>query len=58
MQFDGKYHPFTCANRSDGKHEIIGNDLGTLIPTVNGWICPFCEYTQSWAYIIPNQDGE
>jgi hypothetical protein len=43
-------HPFTCPNRGDGKHVSIGSDLGMLIPTVRGWICPFCEHTQNWAH--------
>lgn len=43
-------HPFTCPNRGDGKHTEIGSDLGMLVPTVRGWICPFCDYTQDWAH--------
>jgi hypothetical protein len=41
-------HPFTCANRAD--HPVVAGDKGVLVPTVRGWICPFCDYTQSWAY--------
>ena len=37
-------HPFTCPNRSDGKHHVT-SDLGALVPTMNGWTCPNCDYT-------------
>lgn len=40
-------HPFTCANRGDGKHRT---DTGVLVPTGDGWICPDCDYTQNWAH--------
>lgn len=49
-QLNFQRHPFTCANRGDGNHERVFNDLGVLIPTVRGWICPFCDYTQDWAH--------
>lgn len=45
-----RMHPFTCTNRGDGKHREVGGDLGALFPTVRGWICPFCDYTQAWAH--------
>lgn len=45
-----RMHPFTCVNRGDGNHRDIYGDLGALIPTVRGWICPFCDYTQNWAH--------
>jgi hypothetical protein len=41
-------HPFTCGKR-DG-HPTLHGDHGILIPTVNGWICQFCDYTQDWAH--------
>lgn len=44
------FHPFTCSNRGDGNHPIIGGDEGILVPTPDGWRCPFCEYTQDWAW--------
>ncbi len=50
FQTDGKMHPFTCRNRGNGKHATIGTDLGMLIPTIRGWACPFCNYTQTWAH--------
>lgn len=49
-QVDGQFHPYTCANRGDGKHRNVYGDLGALVPTVRGWICPFCDYTQNWAH--------
>lgn len=49
-QVAGGFHPFTCANRGDGNHREAYGDKGALIPTVRGWICPFCDYTQKWAH--------
>lgn len=43
-------HPFTCANRGDGNHGSEGGDLGVLIATVDGWVCPHCHYVQDWAH--------
>ena len=43
-----RMHPFTCGNRSD--HPVVAGDKGVLVPTVRGWICPFCDYTQDWAH--------
>lgn len=34
-------HPFTCGNRDD--HPVVAGDKGVLVPTVRGWICPFCD---------------
>lgn len=45
-QSTGEVHPFTCINRDDGNHR----DDGHLIPTVRGWICQYCGYTQDWAH--------
>lgn len=49
------YHPFTCANRGDGKHGDIDGDTGILVPTVRGWICRYCDYTQDWAHAFMAQ---
>lgn len=40
-------HPFTCGsgNRTDESH-LDGE--GVLKPTENGWVCPFCDYTQAY----------
>jgi hypothetical protein len=41
-------HPFTCGgNRTDEKH-LDGE--GILVATEDGWICPYCDYTQNWAH--------
>ena len=42
-----RMHPYTCPHRHD--HPVIAGDKGILVPTVRGWICPFCDYTQDWA---------
>lgn len=49
-QLGNQYHPYTCGNRDDGNHPVVLGDHGVLIPTVRGWICPFCDYTQDWAH--------
>lgn len=41
-QNSDNYHPFTC-------EEFHGIHC-KLVPTVRGWICPYCDYTQDWAY--------
>ncbi len=40
-QDSGRFHPFTCPDHSQ---------QGILIPTINGWICQFCDYKQDWAH--------
>lgn len=51
-------HPFTCANRGDGHHGVEGGDLGVLIATEQGWVCPSCDYIQSWTHaFMANQSG-
>jgi hypothetical protein len=45
-----RFHPFTCPNRGDGNHFENGEDLGILVPTVSGFICPCCSYMQTWAH--------
>lgn len=49
-QASGRYHPFTCANRSEPGHQERHGDLGVLVATKDGWICPDCDYTQDWAH--------
>lgn len=46
----GVFHPFTCANRTDGNHVQREGDLGLLVATEDGWVCKDCEYTQEWAH--------
>jgi hypothetical protein len=47
-QNDNSRHPYTCGsgNRTDSRH-LDGE--GKLIATKWGWLCPFCDYRQSWA---------
>jgi len=49
-QKDAIFHPFTCPNRGDGPHRETHNQLGLLIATKDGWVCPDCFYTQTWAH--------
>jgi hypothetical protein len=48
-QREGWMHPFTCGsgNRTD-EHHLDGE--GKLVATKDGWICPYCPYTQDWAF--------
>lgn len=59
-QRHGRFHPFTCGNRSDGSHpfESEYGDFGALRATVNGWVCPYCTYRQDWAHDFMIQIGE
>jgi hypothetical protein len=49
-QTSRRFHPFTCPNRGDGAHRHFNGNLGALVATTRGWICPFCDYTQDWAH--------
>lgn len=54
-QNDPMRHPFTCDGpRDDFRHRDYrashGGDLGQLVATRNGWICPVCGYKQGWAH--------
>lgn len=40
-QASGRFHEFTCGN--DSRHRA-------LVATADGWVCPDCDYTQSWAH--------
>ena len=52
-QESGLVHPFTCPNRSDGRH-----DYDILHAWPDGWRCNFCDYTQAWAHdFMLNGDG-
>lgn len=42
-QNGGRYHPYTCRKNT--------KKCKNLIATENGWICPYCNYTQNWASI-------
>lgn len=47
-----RVHPYTCPNRNDGRHLDNGVDLGCLVATENGWVCPHCDYRQDWAHMM------
>jgi len=44
----GWVHPFTCGACRD----TLGTDGNErkLVPTVRGWECPTCDYTQNWCH--------
>ena len=52
-QRDQMRHPYTCANRAD--HPFFDGDYGVLVATIYGWICPFCDYHQTWALEIDKE---
>lgn len=57
------WHPFTCGNdRTDEAHlkyqKEHGGDWGELVATRDGWICPACDYTQSWATAFMIETGK
>ena len=41
-QDDGFAHPYTCICDGDNGHHP------NLIPTIDGWMCPKCDYKQDW----------
>ena len=43
-----RVHRYTCGKRAN--HPVMAGDKAVLVPTVNGWICPFCDYKQDWAH--------
>jgi hypothetical protein len=43
-------HPFTCGDRGSNLHVDDGHDTGVLVATARGWLCPYCDYTQTWAH--------
>lgn len=55
-QTSGEFHPFTCGsgNRGDDAHvahaKQFGGDFGQLVATRDGWVCPVCDYRQTWAH--------
>lgn len=48
-QRDNRRHPYTCGSgrRTDANH-LDGE--GVLVATVNGWMCPWCDYRQDWVH--------
>lgn len=49
FQKSRRFHPFTCGSgrRTDIYH-LDGE--GILKATEAGWVCPWCDYTQDWAW--------
>lgn len=53
-QKDYRVHPFTCGNDSCSINvrrldPLVGYEVqhrAALVPTVRGWICQFCDWTQ------------
>lgn len=43
-----EFHPFTCGGDRTDKYHLDGE--GVLVATIEGWKCPYCPYTQDWAY--------
>ena len=41
-------HPFTCVNAHEGDR--------VLVATREGWRCPSCSYTQTWAHEVMLQE--
>ncbi|UZF95790.1 hypothetical protein [Bosea sp. NBC_00550] len=55
FQVETRFHPFTCGgDRTDDAHRAYqaeqGGDLGQLVATNDGWVCPVCGYRQQWAH--------
>lgn len=49
-QRDRRFHPYTCGNRGGHPFEPEYGDHGVLRATREGWVCPYCDYTQKWAH--------
>lgn len=47
-QKDPHVHPYTCGGEGRNDMRIHGDGEGVLVATINGWICPYCAYTQDW----------
>lgn len=48
---------FVCAAREDGRHGQEGGQLGVLIATTEGWVCPHCDHVQDRGYALPKTRG-
>lgn len=44
-QSNDMIHPYTCRNRSEATHP----DDAVLVPSKDGWSCPYCDFFQGWA---------
>ena len=58
FQRNSRMHPFTCGgDRGDAAHVAYARehgdpDIGLLVATTEGWVCPVCGYRQMWAHEI------
>src|ERR1022692_2872373 len=52
-QEGGWFHPFTCGGDNRNKKHLDGE--GALVAAVYGWVCPYCDYEQDWAYEFMTQ---
>ncbi len=43
-QFSSSNHPYTCGGERSDEFHLDGE--GVLMATTEGWICPYCSYTQ------------
>lgn len=39
----------TCRKRQDAPHGEHGGDMGLLVATQRGLVCPYCDFVQDWA---------
>lgn len=51
-QISGVMHPFTCGSCRDRLGVLNDGvwDDHLLVATLDGWTCPTCPYTQTWAW--------
>lgn len=49
-QRDGRFHPFTCGACRDADTRRPLDDEHLLVATANGWTCPTCGSSQTWAW--------
>jgi hypothetical protein len=48
-QKSGRVHPFTCGNDECRGKIHLGSRVD-LEAREDGWFCPYCEFTQNWAW--------
>lgn len=44
IQRSGQFHPFTCGGKRTDAAHLDGE--GVLVATLDGWMCPYCDYRQ------------
>lgn len=56
-QLAGNFHPYTCGNSHCPARPTHGS--ATLVATVRGWMCVYCDYTQNWAHgVAPEKPSD